>query len=48
MVVNELDHHLDRWSNSAIVKYADALRKILFACRNSAFSRTKSLRLKRP
>jgi hypothetical protein len=36
------DHHFDRRSNSAIAKYADALRRISFAWRSSRFSRSSA------
>jgi hypothetical protein len=35
MVIDELDHHFDRRSNSAIAKYALALRNMSFARRGS-------------
>lgn len=42
MVINELDHLFDRRSNSAIAKYALALRRISFAWRSSRFSHFKA------
>ncbi len=43
MLVNEVDHGLDRRSSSAWAKYADALRRISFAWRSSRFSRSSAL-----
>jgi hypothetical protein len=43
MIIDECDHGLDRRSNSAIAKYADALRKISLAWRSSRTSRSKVL-----
>jgi len=40
--VDETHHHFDRRSNSAIAKYADALRRISFAWRISRFSRSSA------
>src|SRR6266481_8310987 len=42
VIVNEGDHGLNRRSSSAWAKYADALRRISFACRSSRFSRSKA------
>ena len=42
MVIDEIDHLFDRRSNSAIAKYALALRRISFAWRSSRFSRSKA------
>src|SRR5205085_6305585 len=41
--VDEGDHGLNRRSSSAWAKYADALRRISFACRSSRFSRSSAL-----
>jgi hypothetical protein len=41
MIVDERDHGFTRRSSSAWVKYADALRRISFACRSSRFSRSR-------
>jgi hypothetical protein len=43
MIVDEGDHGLNRRSSSAWAKYADALRRIWFACRSSRFSRSRAL-----
>jgi hypothetical protein len=43
MLVDERLHDLDRRSSSAIAKYAEALRRILFACRSSRTSRSSVL-----
>jgi hypothetical protein len=43
VIVDERDHGLDRRSSSAIAKYADAFRRISFACRSSRTSRSKAL-----
>jgi hypothetical protein len=43
VIVNEFLHLLDGRSSSAWAKYADALRKISLACRNSLTSRSKAL-----
>ena len=40
--LNEVHHHFDRRSSSAIAKYALALRKVSLAWRNSRFSRSKA------
>ena len=43
MIVNEPDHHFDRWSSTGIARYADVLRKIPSAwrfSRSDAFSRS--------
>ena len=42
MVIDELDHPFDQRSNSAIAKYAEALRRISFAWRSSRFSRSST------
>jgi len=42
VIVNEGDHGLNRRSSSAWAKYADALRRISFACRSSRFSRSRA------
>ena len=42
MRLNEIHHHFDRRSSSAIAKYAEALRKISFAWRSSRFSRSSA------
>src|SRR3954452_25284570 len=42
MLVDEGDHGLDRRPSSAIAKYADALRRISLAWRNSRFSRSSA------
>jgi hypothetical protein len=42
VIVDERDHGLNRRSSSAWAKYADALRKISLACRNSRFSRSRA------
>src|SRR5258708_39891246 len=42
VIVNEGDHGLNRRSSSAWAKYADALRRISFACRSSRFSRSSA------
>src|SRR3954468_13143292 len=42
MLVDKGDHGLDRRSSSAIAKYADALRRISLACRNSRTSRSSA------
>lgn len=42
MHFNEVHHHLDRRSSSAVAKYADALRSISLAWRSSRFSRSSS------
>src|SRR5512132_4408965 len=43
MLVDERLHDLDRRSSSAIAKYAEALRRISFACRSSRTSRSSAL-----
>jgi hypothetical protein len=43
VTVDEGDRVFDRRSSSAIAKYADALRRISFACRSSRFSRSNAL-----
>src|SRR5262249_19548699 len=42
MIIDERDHGFTRRSSSAWAKYADALRRISFACRSSRFSRSKA------
>src|SRR5262245_29582309 len=42
MIVDERDHGFTRRSSSAWAKYADALRRISFACRSSRFSRSRA------
>jgi hypothetical protein len=42
LIVNEGDNGLYRRSSSAWAKYADALRRISFACRSSRFSRSRA------
>src|SRR4051794_25448223 len=42
MIVDERDHGFTRRSSSAWAKYADALRRISFACRSSRFSRSSA------
>ncbi len=42
MRLNEIHHHFDRRSSSAIAKYAEALRRISLAWRNSRFSRSRA------
>ena len=43
VIVDERDHRLNGRSSSAWAKYADALRRISLACRNSRFSRSSAL-----
>src|SRR5262249_40601931 len=43
MLVDEIDHGLNRWSSSAWAKKADAFRRISFAWRSSRFSRSSAL-----
>src|SRR5690606_1423875 len=43
LIVDEGDHGLNRRSSSAWAKYADALRRISLAWRNSRPSRSRSL-----
>jgi hypothetical protein len=43
MIVDKRDHGFDRRSSSAIAKYAEAFRRISFACRSSRTSRSKAL-----
>jgi hypothetical protein len=45
VIVDERDPVFDRRSNSARAKYADALRRISFACLGSRFSRSRAFRL---
>lgn len=47
MIVDKRDHRLHRRSSSAWAKYADALRSISLAWRNSRFSRSSTLRRSR-
>src|SRR5256714_9122941 len=42
VIIDERDHGFTRRSSSAWAKYADALRRISFACRSSRFSRSKA------
>src|SRR6056297_1107069 len=42
MRLNEIHHHFDRRSSSAIAKYAEALRRISLAWRSSGFSRSSA------
>src|SRR6476620_7657355 len=42
MIIDERDHGFTRRSSSAWAKYADALRRISFACRSSRFSRSRA------
>src|SRR6185503_7649655 len=42
MIVDERDHGFTPLSSSSWAKYADALRRISFACRRSRFSRSKA------
>src|SRR6478609_4000458 len=42
MIIDERDHGFTRRSSSAWAKYADDLRRISFACRNSRFSRSRA------
>src|SRR5436190_10940980 len=42
MIIDERDHGFTRRSSSAWAKYADALRRISFACRSSRFSRSSA------
>src|SRR6187551_4078269 len=42
VIVNERDHRRNGRSSSAWAKYADALRRISFACRSSRFSRSRA------
>ena len=42
LIVDEGDHRLNGRSSSACAKYADALRRISFACRSSRFSRSSA------
>src|SRR3546814_13733331 len=44
MLINETDHRLNGRSSSAWAKYAEALRRISLAWRNSRFSRSSALR----
>ena len=48
VIVDERDHGLDRRSSSAIAKYAEAFRRISFACRSSRTSRSRALIRSRP
>jgi hypothetical protein len=43
MIIDEAEHGLYRRSSSAWAKYANALRRISFACRSSRFSRSSAL-----
>src|SRR5215211_5843627 len=43
VIVDDGDHGFERRSSSAIAKYADALRRISFACRSSRTSRSSAL-----
>src|SRR5690606_8202891 len=45
ILIDERDHLRNGRSSSAIAKYADALRNISFACRNSRFSRSSAFNL---
>src|SRR5690606_22635476 len=42
MLADEAGHRLNGRSSSAWAKYADALRRISFACRSSRFSRSSA------
>src|SRR6476646_323313 len=42
MIIDERDHGFTRRSSSAWAKYADALRRISFACRSSRLSRSSA------
>src|SRR3546814_7934650 len=44
MLINETDHRVNGRSSSAWAKYAEALRRISLAWRNSRFSRSSALR----
>jgi hypothetical protein len=46
--LDERNHGFDRRSSSAWAKYADALRRISFACRSSRFSRSSVFIRSRP
>src|SRR5690606_28488352 len=43
VLINEGDHRLNGRSSSAWAKYAEALRRISLACRNSRFSLSRAL-----